>query len=180
MEQYFYLSLLLLFVSLVTLSLFILFYKHRSQFTIPNLPPGTTGYPVIGESLEFLATGWRGHPEKFIFDRMIKYSSHLFKTSILGEPAVIFCGAASNKFLFSNENKLVSAWWPSSVNRIFPSTLQSDSKEESRKMRKLLPQFLKSEALRRYVGIMDAIAQRHFDSLWNNHTELTVYPLAKR
>ncbi|KAJ1408174.1 Cytochrome P450 [Sesbania bispinosa] len=46
------------------------------------------GYPVLGESLEFLSTGWKGHPEKFIFDRMIKYSSELFKTSLLGEPAV--------------------------------------------------------------------------------------------
>ncbi|TKY60765.1 Beta-amyrin 28-oxidase [Spatholobus suberectus] len=178
--ELFYLTLLLLFVSFVTLSLSILFYKHRSPFMAPNLPPGRTGYPVIGESLEFLSTGWKGHPEKFIFDRMIKYSSHLFKTSILGEPAVIFCGAACNKFLFSNENKLVAAWWPQSVNKVFPTTLQTNSKEESRKMRKLLPNFLKPEPLQRYVGIMDTIAQRHFASFWDNKTELTVYPLAKR
>ncbi|KAL2342634.1 hypothetical protein Fmac_003919 [Flemingia macrophylla] len=181
MEQYnLYLCLLILFVSLVSLSLFVLFYKHRSPFAVPNLPPGTAGYPVIGESLEFLATGWRGHPEKFIFDRMMRFSSHLFKTSILGEPAVICCGAACNKFLFSNENKLVSAWWPNSVNRIFPTTVQTDSKEESRKMRKLLPNFLKPEALRAYVGIMDSVAHTHFALFWDNRTQLTVYPLAKR
>ncbi|KAJ1438039.1 Cytochrome P450 [Sesbania bispinosa] len=147
--EHFYLS-LLLFVSFVSLSLFFLFYKHRSPFTLPNLPPGKMGYPVIGESLEFLSTGWKGHPEKFIFDRMIKYSTELFKTSLLGEPAVVF-----------------------------PTSLQTNSKEESKKMRKLLPQFLKPEALQRYVGIMDSIAQRHFGSHWENKTEVTVYPLAK-
>ncbi|GAU11816.1 hypothetical protein TSUD_75670 [Trifolium subterraneum] len=136
------------------------------------------GYPVIGESLEFLSTGWKGKPEKFIFDRMMKYSSELFKTSILGQPTVVFCGATCNKFLFSNENKYVVAWWPESVNKIFPTTL--DSKEESIKTRKLLPQFLKPEALQRYVGIMDTIAQRHFSSLWENKYQVTVYPLAKR
>ncbi|KAI4353000.1 hypothetical protein L6164_007199 [Bauhinia variegata] len=178
--EHFYLSLLLLFVSFISLSLFFLFYRHRSPFTAPNLPPGKIGYPLIGESLEFLSTGWQGHPEKFIFDRMMKYKSEIFKTSILGEPAAVFCGAACNKFLFSNENKLVTPWWPESVNKVFPSSLQTNSKEEARKMRKMLPQFLKPEALQRYIGIMDAIAHRHFASGWEKKSQVTVFPLVKR
>ena len=180
MEHNLSLSLLLLFVSFVCLSLFFLFYRHKSPFTAPNLPPGRMGYPMIGESLEFLSAGWKGHPEKFIFDRIIKYSSEVFKTSLLGEPTVVFCGAACNKFLFSNENKLVTSWWPDNVYKIFPSTLQTNSKEEAKKMRMLLPQFFKPEALQRYVGITDIIAQRHFGSLWENKTEVIVYPLVKR
>ncbi|KAG6625554.1 hypothetical protein CIPAW_16G105100 [Carya illinoinensis] len=177
--EHFYLSLLLLFVSLVSLSFFVLFYKHRSQFTGLNLPPGKTGYPVIGESLEFLSTGWKGHPEKFIFDRMTKFSSEVFKTSLLGQPAAVFAGAACNKFLFSNENKLVISWWPDSVNKVFPSSTQTSSKEEAKKMRKLLPSFLKPEALQRYIGIMDTIAARHFADGWENKKEVVVFPLAK-
>ncbi|XP_030944408.1 beta-amyrin 28-monooxygenase-like [Quercus lobata] len=180
MEQNFYLSLLLLFVSFITLSLFFLFYRHRSNFTGPNLPPGKVGYPMIGESFEFFSTGWKGHPEKFIFDRMSKYSSEVFKTSLLGQPAAVFCGAAGNKFLFSNENKLVTAWWPDSVNKVFPSSLQTSSKEEAKKMRKMLPNFLKPEALQRYIGIMDTIAQRHFKSGWENRDEVLVFPLSKK
>ncbi|KAK9269044.1 hypothetical protein L1049_000812 [Liquidambar formosana] len=177
--ELFYLSLLLAFVLSVFLSLNYLFYKHRSHFTGPNLPPGKTGWPMIGESLEFLSTGWKGHPQKFIFDRMAKFNNQVFKTSLLGEPAAVVCGVAGNKFLFSNENKLVVAWWPSSVDKIFPSSLQTSSKEEAKKMRKLLPQFLKPEALRSYIGIMDTIAQRHFASDWENKQEVTVFPLAK-
>ena len=135
---------------------------------------------MVGESLEFLSTGWKGHPEKFIFDRISKYSSEVFKTSLLGEPAAVFAGAAGNKFLFSNENKLVHAWWPSSVDKVFPSSTQTSSKEEAKKMRKLLPQFLKPEALQRYTGIMDHIAQRHFADSWDNRDEVIVFPLAKR
>ena len=94
--------------------------------------------------------------------RMRKYSSELFKTSIVGEFTMVSCGASCNKFLFSNENKLVTAWWPCSVNKIF-STLSFNSNlmEECMKMRKLLPQFFKPDALHRYVGVMDIIAQRH-------------------
>ncbi|XP_062159928.1 beta-amyrin 28-monooxygenase-like [Alnus glutinosa] len=178
--EHFYLPLLLLFVSFFSLSLFNLFYKHRSHFTGPNLPPGKTGYPMIGESLEFLSTGWKGHPEKFIFDRMTKFSSEIFKTSLFGQPAAVFCGVACNKFLFSNENKLVTAWWPDSVNKIFPSSTQTNSNLEAKKMRKLLPQFLKPEALQKYISIMDTIAQKHFASGWEDHKEVTVFPLAKR
>jgi cytochrome P450 len=137
------------------------------------------GLPFIGESLEFLSTGRKGHPQRFIYDRMAKFSSQVFKTSILGEPVAVLCGAAGNKFLFSNENKLVTAWWPSSVNKIFPSSLQTSSKEESKKMRKLLPNFMKPEALQRYIGIMDTIAQRHFESGWDGKQEVIVFPLAK-
>ncbi|XP_016503232.1 beta-amyrin 28-monooxygenase-like [Nicotiana tabacum] len=180
--ELFYVSLLCLFILLVSLSFLFLFLfnnnKNKSTFS-GQLPPGKSGWPVIGESLEFLSTGWKGHPEKFIFDRISKYSSNVFKTHLLGEKAAVFCGDSGNKFLFSNENKLVQAWWPSSVDKIFPSSTQTSSKEEAIKMRKMLPNFLKPEALQRYIGIMDDIAQRHFKS-WENQEQVFVFPLAKR
>ncbi|CAI9099010.1 OLC1v1035754C1 [Oldenlandia corymbosa var. corymbosa] len=175
--ELFYVSLLCLFVFLVTLSLHFLFYKNKSGLSGP-LPPGKTGWPMIGESLEFLSCGWKGHPEKFVFDRMAKYSSRVFKTHLLGEKAAVFCGAPGNKFLFSNENKLVQAWWPSSVDKVFPSS-NGSSKEEAIKMRKMLPNFLKPEALQRYIGVMDYIAGRHFSSFWENKVEVEVFPLCK-
>ncbi|OMO49648.1 Cytochrome P450 [Corchorus olitorius] len=110
---------------------------------------------------------------------MAKYSPQIFKTSIFGQPMAVICGAAGNKFLFSNETKLVTSWWPDSVNKIFPSSTQTSSKEESLKMRKMLPTFLKPEALQRYIGMMDLIAQRHFENSWEGKEEITVFPLAK-
>ncbi|XVF74826.1 hypothetical protein PTKIN_Ptkin13bG0142000 [Pterospermum kingtungense] len=109
---------------------------------------------------------------------MAKYSSQVFRTSILGQPTVVVCGAAGNKFLFSNGNKLVTAWWPDSVNKVFPSSTQTSSQEESKKMRKLVANFLKPEAFQRYVGMMDSIARRHFESGWEGHQQVAVFPLA--
>ncbi|KAL2553858.1 Cytochrome [Forsythia ovata] len=177
--EFFYVSLIGLFVSLVFLYLNFIFYKNKSSSS-GVFPPGKTGWPVVGETLEFLTTGWKGHPEKFIFDRMTKYSSKVFRTHLLGEKAAVLCGAAGNKFLFSNENKLVQAWWPASFDKVFPSSNQTSSKEEAIKMRKMLPNFLKPEALQRYIGIMDHIAQRHFTDDWENKNEIVVFPLAKK
>ncbi|XP_058188421.1 beta-amyrin 28-monooxygenase-like [Rhododendron vialii] len=173
--ELFYASLLAFFVLSITLSLHFLFYGKTTGSGLGNLPPGSAGFPIVGESLAFLSTGWKGHPEKFVFDRIAKYSSCVFRTSLLGSPMVVFCGAAGNKFLFSNENKLVRAWWPSSVNKIFPTS----SKEEAIRLRKMLPNFLKAEALQRYVGIMDGVAQRHFAADWKNKDQVEVYPLTK-
>lgn len=127
-----------------------------------------------------MLSGWRGHPEKYIFDRVKKYSSKIFKTTLFGEPAAVVSGAAGNKFLFSNEDKLVIAWWPTSVKKIFPYLVQTETNEEAIKLRKLLPQFLKPEALIRYIGIMDTTTQRHFARSWENNKQVTVYPLAKK
>ncbi|OMO49668.1 Cytochrome P450 [Corchorus olitorius] len=108
---------------------------------------------------------------------MAKFSSKVFRTSLLGESVAVFCGAAGNKFLFSNENKLVTSWWPSSVDKLFPSPSQTS--EESIRMRKSITNFIKPEALARYVGMMDTIAQRHLESGWEGKQQVTVYPLAK-
>ncbi|XP_065870089.1 beta-amyrin 28-monooxygenase-like [Euphorbia lathyris] len=167
-------------VLIITLSISYLIYKHKLNARgTTNLPPGNTGWPLIGESIEFLSTGRKGEPEKFIFDRMKMFSSKVFKTSLFLEPAAVFCGAAGNKFLFSNENKLVTAWWPSSVDKIFPSSTQTSSQEESIRMRNLLPRFLKPEALQRYIHIMDSIAKTHFALDWDNKQDVIVFPLAK-
>jgi len=169
---------LLLFVSII-LSLIAIIYKHRYQDKLPNLPPGNLGLPFVGESLDFLSKGWKGCPENFIFDRIRKYSSEIFKTNLFLQPVVMLNGVAGNKFLFSNENRLVETWWPDFVNRIFPSAVETSPKEEAKRMRRLFPRFLKPEALQRYIGTMDMVTKRHFALEWGNKAEVVVFPLAK-
>ncbi|CAA3029552.1 beta-amyrin 28-oxidase-like [Olea europaea subsp. europaea] len=176
-----FLSIILLLTLFLSLSLKILFSRSK-KFTNGNtkLPLGKTGWPIVGETLEFLSMGRKGTPEKFFEERMNKFSPDIFKTSLLGEKTAVLCGSAGNKFLFSNENKLVTSWWPRNVEKIFPTTLQTSTKEESIKMRKLLPGFLKPDSLQIYVGIMDSIAREHLKINWDCNKEITVLPLAKQ
>ena len=168
-------SLLSIFVIFVSLALHFLFYKKKPTGV---QPPGGRGWPFMGETLEFLSTGWNGHPEKFIFDRMAKYSSNIFMTSLLGYKTAVFCSPAGNKFLFSNEYKLVRMWVPEYVNKLFPS--KSSASDEALKMRKAFPYFLKPEALQRYIGLMDDTTGKHFTSEWENQEIVVVYPLIKK
>ncbi|XP_038878724.1 beta-amyrin 28-monooxygenase-like isoform X2 [Benincasa hispida] len=172
-------SVLILLILFLSLALFILFYRHKAQFAYPNIPPGSIGYPIIGETLQMVAHERNGQPENFMFGRVAKYKTEIFTTSILGEPTAALCSAAGNKFLFSNEQKLVTPWWPKSADKVFPSTVKYNSNEEAKRMKNLLPQFIKPEALRRYVGVMDSIAQKHFASMWENKKEIVVASTVK-
>ncbi|KAE9449322.1 hypothetical protein C3L33_18777, partial [Rhododendron williamsianum] len=155
-----------------------LFYNHKTSGNA-NLPPGKTGFPVIGETLEFLYAGWKGHSEKFISDRIAKYSSNVFKTSLFGSPSVVFCGVNGHQFLFSNENKLVRVWFPRSINKIFRQSTETFSTEEAINARKHIRTLIKPEGLQSHIGLMDTFAHCHFVTYWENKDMVLVFPLAK-
>lgn len=177
--ELFSLYVLALLILLTSFFFFYLFSNPHNSGGATNLPPGKTGLPFIGESLSFLFAGYKGEPENFIFDRIKRFSSNTFKTHLFGAEGAVFAGSSGNKFLFSNENKLVRTWWPKSIDKVFPSSTQTSSTDEMIKMRKMLPNFFKAEALRNYIGIMDQIAQRHFENEWENKKQVHVFPLTK-
>ncbi|KAJ7961095.1 Cytochrome P450 [Quillaja saponaria] len=176
MDLFFIFGLLLL--SLFLSVSFLLYFSRTAYASLPNPPPGKLGFPIVGESLEFLSTRRKGVPEKFVFDRMAKYCKDVFKTSILGATTAFLCGTAGNKFLFSNEKKHVTGWWPKSVELIFPTSLEKSSNEESIMMKQFLPSFLKPEPLQKYIPVMDIITQRHFNTSWEGRDVVKVFPTA--
>ncbi|OWM66072.1 beta-amyrin 28-monooxygenase-like [Punica granatum] len=170
----------------VSLSLVYLVRKHKSRDgTDINLPPGRMGWPVIGETLDFLMAASRGTPWKFIRDRTLWYSTDVFRTSLLGENIAVFCGASGNKFLFSSENKYVTSWWPSSMKKIthFPENAENSSKERSSsstKTRSIILDFLKPEALQHCIPIMDSMAREHLEADWAPYDKVRAFPLLKK
>lgn len=150
--------------------------KNNSSNT-KNLPPGTEGWPMLGENMEFAFFG----PQKFVKERMDKYSPDVFQTSLLGEKMAIFCGSQGNKFLFMNDNKLLTSWWPQSMKKalLFPEFIESDIKEVSAIKRSFHHNILKPEALKQYIPVKDALAREHMDRDWTPNSVVKVYPLSK-
>ena len=64
------------------------------------IPPGNTGLPFIGETLNFFLD------PKFSHKKIAKYGL-VYKTKIFGNNTVTMIGAEANEFLFRNENKYV-------------------------------------------------------------------------
>ncbi|CAH9106743.1 unnamed protein product [Cuscuta epithymum] len=150
--------------------------KKRSR----NLPPGSFGWPVVGESLEFLRLSREGTPEKFVADRVRKYKSGVFKTSLMGEAVAVLSGPAGNKFLFSNGNKLVATWWPASVQKLLGVCLTTSAGEEGKKMKKLMSYFVSPAALQQlYIKDMDFVTQQHLQAHWHGEETLKVFHVVK-
>ncbi|RZC47902.1 hypothetical protein C5167_040836 [Papaver somniferum] len=174
-----------LLVAILLFSLYALKKKEKQHDGITSVePPGAVGWAqIIRENVDFLRKGLTGIPEQFFQDRIRKYSSEVFKTSIYGETVTVFGGAAGNKFLFSNEYKLVKTWWPKSARKIIPVVGDAASPEAQRVSRnlrnKVFPLIIKPDMLRRYVGVLDSTARNHLNTHWDNKTEVVVFPLSQ-
>lgn len=162
----------ILLLPLITLYLISLLGK-----TSKNPPPGSKGWPIVGENVNF---AFIFGPAKYVRDRMRRYSPDVFRTSLLGEDMAVFCGAQGNKFVFSNADKLLISWWPRSINKVlmFPKLVIEDNLVAS--LRIFRYEVLKPESLKHYVAAMDAMAGDQMDSEWVDHSVVKVYPLARK
>lgn len=161
----------------ISLSLLFLFQKLNSGSS-KNVPQGAYGLPVIGESIKLAFSG----PQNFIHQRMKKYSSEVFKTSLVGEKIAVFCGAQGNKFLFTNHSTLVTSWMPKSMKKAMfsPEYAETSLEEILSLQRRFTMDLLKPESLKQYVSIMDAMARKHVESEWTPHEVVKVFPMLKK
>nr|XP_015900676.2 beta-amyrin 28-monooxygenase-like [Ziziphus jujuba var. spinosa] len=176
---------LLLFILFATSTYFL--FNHKNYSNSKNLPPGSAGWPIIGETIEFLYET----PENFINHRTKKYSSQVFMTNIFRRPTAIFSGPAGSKFISSNDQKLLKVWYPPSQRSLFqmnrPNPTPTPTPSPSQPSPATQPQpktltsasgFLRPEA--RYVAKFDSFTKSFLRSYLEAKQEVVeVYPFAK-
>ncbi|KAF5725420.1 cytochrome P450 85A [Tripterygium wilfordii] len=79
--------------------------KYRKK----GLPPGTMGWPVFGETTEFLKQG-----PNFMKTQRARHGS-FFKTHILGCPTVVSMDPDLNRYILMNESKGLVPGYPKSM-----------------------------------------------------------------
>ncbi|XBH81329.1 hypothetical protein VPH35_106913 [Triticum aestivum] len=144
-----------------------------------NLPPGSLGLPVIGQSLGLLRA-MRGADggNRWVQDRIDRYGP-VSKLSLFGTPTVLLAGPAANKFLFFSS--ALSTRQPRSVQRILGENSILDLHgADHRRVRGALLEFLRPDMLKMYVGGIDAEVRRHVEENWAGRGTVTVLPLMKR
>ncbi|CAI9108181.1 OLC1v1007730C1 [Oldenlandia corymbosa var. corymbosa] len=146
-----------------------------------RLPPGSFGWPILGETLEFLNKGKAGEPDAFVKERMHRYGgTQVFKTSLTGNKVAVLCGPAGNKFLFGNENKVVQLWWPLSAKKLLGNGLSNRVGEEARRVRKMVGYFVSPDALMRlYINTVDQVTRQHLNSHWAGKQVVKTFPVIK-
>ncbi|KAH9296897.1 hypothetical protein KI387_028579 [Taxus chinensis] len=168
-------------LSLITTILGVLllwFFLHKNGSSV-TLPPGNLGFPFIGETIPFLRALRSETPQTF-FDERVKKFGVVFKTRIVGHPTVVLCGPEGNRFLLSNEDKLVQASLPNSSQKLIGKySILSKRGEEHRILRAALARFLRPQALQGYVAKMSSEIQHHIKQKWKGNDEVKVLPLIR-
>lgn len=153
-------------------------FRNASSSVDPNLPPGGSGWPIVGETLDFMV-----NPEKFVSDRMKKHSPDIFRTNFFREKIVIICGPNGHKFLFSNEDKYFTAYLPKAMQKLFFSTQVQNSDKvlsnDEMKLPRFMAFFLKPEALVNYVAGMDSIIQKQLKTHLEGKAEVKMYTFCR-
>ena len=139
-----------------------------------NLPPGSMGIPVIGQSLSLLRAMRENRGEEWVAKRIDKYGP-ISKLHLFGTPSVILAGPAANKFVFTNLN-LFSSEQPKSLRNVLGDrSIPELMGEEHKRVRGAISQFLKPEVLKKYVGEIDSKVRDHLDSNWTGRHTVTVH-----
>ncbi|KAK2975935.1 hypothetical protein RJ640_008035 [Escallonia rubra] len=106
MEVFMALSLL---VMGICVSLALTLKWNEMRFRRKGLPPGTMGWPIFGETTDFLRQG----PE-FMKKQRARYGS-VFKSHILGCPTVVSMDPELNRYILLNEGKGLVPGYPQSM-----------------------------------------------------------------
>ncbi|EEF51428.1 cytochrome P450 87A3 [Ricinus communis] len=112
----------MVFVTVVGLSLLLCLahwiYTWRNPKCNGKLPPGSMGFPIIGETVQYFIPCTNLDIPPFLRERMERYGS-LFKTSIVGYKIVVSTDPEINHFIFQEEGKSFISWYVDSFTDIF-------------------------------------------------------------
>ncbi|CAE5963998.1 unnamed protein product [Arabidopsis arenosa] len=78
-----------------------------------RLPPGSRGWPLIGDTFAWLKAVSGSHPSSFVEQQIKKYG-RIFLCSLFGKWAVVSADPAFNRFIMQNEGKLFQSSYPKS------------------------------------------------------------------
>ncbi|KAK7359068.1 hypothetical protein VNO77_01014 [Canavalia gladiata] len=140
---------------------------------------GSFGWPLVGETYQLLFNKF----DHFLQGRVKKYSSEVFKTNLLGYPTVVLCGPGANKFVSTNESKLVKVCYLKTQRSFF--NIPDQTHAAMPKQGAVSPAsvmilgFLKPEGISKYMGNIESIIHQHFMTHWKGKKEVKVYPLVK-
>ncbi|XP_051147073.1 abscisic acid 8'-hydroxylase 4-like [Andrographis paniculata] len=143
------------FVFLLSVVYSQLWRKHvRRHKLIPRLPPGSMGWPYIGETLHLYSR----HPNSFFSDKHKRYGD-VFKTHILGCPCVMLASPEASRFVLVSHAHLFKPTYPRSKERMVgPAALFFHQGDYHAHLRKLVQTSLSPDTIKKLIPSIESIA----------------------
>ncbi|KAI3932075.1 hypothetical protein MKW92_005685 [Papaver armeniacum] len=124
-------------------------YRWSNPKCNGKLPPGSMGFPLIGETIQLFIPGNSLNMPRFVNKRIARYGT-LFRTSLAGHPMVISNDPDFNYFILQQERKLVELWYMDSFTTIFGGTINASTASIyiHKYIRNVILNYLGTEALK--------------------------------
>ncbi|KAM1158883.1 hypothetical protein ACFX1X_032521 [Malus domestica] len=103
--------------ALVLISITHWVYRWRNPKCNGELPPGSMGLPLLGESLQFFTPTTSSDIPPFIKKRMQRYGP-IFKTSLVGRQLIVSTDPDFNHYIFQQDDKLFLSWYPDTFKEV--------------------------------------------------------------
>ncbi|KAJ0700700.1 putative (+)-abscisic acid 8'-hydroxylase [Helianthus annuus] len=153
------------------------FFKKEKRLhkTRAKLPPGSMGWPCIGETLQM----YTQDPNVFFASKQRRYGD-IFKTQILGYPCVMLASPEAARFVLVAQPHLFKPTYPKcKENLIGPSALFFHTGNYHARMRKLVQSSFSPEATGRLVPDIENIALSSLESWANGQVINTFHEMKK-
>ncbi|CAL0311479.1 unnamed protein product [Lupinus luteus] len=118
--------------------------KNKNTVAKGKIPKGNSGWPLLGETLDFIASGYTSRPISFLEKRKSLYGN-VFKSSILGSSVIISTDPEVNKVILQNQGNIFIPAYPKSIRELMGehSILQMNGSKH-RKVHALIGGFMRS------------------------------------
>ncbi|KAL3614204.1 hypothetical protein CASFOL_042278 [Castilleja foliolosa] len=135
-------------------------HNNNNKQTPLKLPPGSMGWPFIGETLQL----YYNDPNIFFSDKQERYGE-IFKTHILGCPCVMLASPEASRFVLLNNADLFKPTYPKSKEKMIgPSALFFHQGGYHSYLRKLVQSSLSPEAIKKLIPGIEDIALSTLES----------------
>ncbi|GAV78400.1 p450 domain-containing protein, partial [Cephalotus follicularis] len=141
----------------------------------PKLPPGSMGWPYVGETLQLYSQD----PNVFFALKQKRYGE-IFKTHILGCPCVMLASPEAARFVLVTNAHLFKPTYPKSKERLIgPSALFFHQGEYHHRLRKLVQGSLSLDPIRNLIADIETLAVSTIDSWQGGRVINTFHELKK-
>ncbi|XP_062010240.1 cytochrome P450 724B1 [Rosa rugosa] len=177
------LSFLLVLLPALAYILLIKLFRSRhaklADHAAKNLPPGSMGWPVFGETLHFLKPHSSDSPGTFLQQHCSRYGK-VFKSHLFGSPTIVSCDLELNMFVLQNEEKLFQASYPKPVHGILGKySLLTVSGDLHRKLRNIGVSFIaSSKSSPHFLHWIEKLSISMMDS-WSGRNQVSFFKEAK-
>ncbi|KAG8045585.1 hypothetical protein GUJ93_ZPchr0008g14021 [Zizania palustris] len=117
-----------------------------------RLPPGSFGWPLVGETLDFVSCAYSSRPEAFVDKRRMLHGSAVFRSHLFGSATVVTADAEVSRFVLQSDARAFVPWYPRSLTELMgKSSILLINGSLQRRVHGLVGAFFKSPQLKSQV-----------------------------